>query len=144
MDDEVAVTIYEGQPAPLPIPYQEITVVLSIEEAIVAWLDESFRLSRSEKTKQAYEKTLADFRLYLQRNQLDLGSDYKAVAWLARQWVDTRSQSQLNQRRDKPISKNTYLQRLAIVSSFYRFAVREDVLVRNPIETIKRDRKGKK
>jgi integrase len=36
------------------------------------------------------------------------------------------------------------LQRLAIISSFYRFAVREDVVARNPIETIKRDRKGKK
>lgn len=144
MDDEVAITIHEDQSVILPVPYHEISVVLSIEEAIIAWLDESFRLSRSEKTKQAYEKTLTDFRAYLQRNQLDLGSDYKAVAWLARQWVDTRSQSPFNRRKDRPISKNTYLQRLAIISSFYRFAVREDVLARNPIETIKRDRKGKK
>ena len=144
MNEETALTIHIAPNVPdFPAQSAEIYVVLTPEEAVAAWIEESYKISRSEKTKKTYQDTIVSFQKYLTRSGYSLGSDYRIIARLARQWVDERSQTP-NPYKDKPIAKSTYFQRLSIVSSYYRFAVREDVLPRNPIEAIKRDRKGKK
>lgn len=142
MKDETSVTIYQSQQVEVPAYQPETELIPTLEEAIDEWLEESFNKSRSIKTKTSYETTLQSFRNHLQGSGHDLDSEPRIVARAARQWVELRSG--LSNRADKPISKNTYYQRLAILSSFYHYAVREEVIESNPIEKIKRDKKGKK
>lgn len=119
--------------------------ILTIDQALVSWLAKNFRKSQSHKTRQAYEQTITDFRSYLQERGHDLDSDRKVVADLCEQWANE------SKRPGKEISAATYRQRLSIISSFYEFSIKREVLTAqnevmtyNPIQRLDRERRGSK
>jgi integrase len=99
-----------------------------IDTAIAAWLDEAKRRSGSAKTERAYRDAIAGFRSALQQFGLDLDGDTRALALAAQGWAGQGD-----------VAPATYNQRLAIVSSFYRYAARSELLdIPNPIARVKR------
>ncbi len=106
--------------------YQSPTI-MSVDEAIIAWLDEKHGRSESAKTRWAYDTTLADFRSNLQSEGLDIDSEHAIVAPLAQGWAGH------SRREGQEVTPSTFNQRLAIVSSFYEYAIRNDVLHYNPM-----------
>lgn len=105
----------------------------SLELAIAAWLHAKRQRSGSERTARAYADTLASFRSALQSVGLDLEGDRRAVGLAAQGWA-ARPRSD-----GRPVAASTINQRLAIVSSFYNFARRRELLdVENPIAMMER------
>lgn len=99
-----------------------------VELAVVAWLDAKTHRSGSQKTLQAYRAVVRDFRSWLREQGLDLDAPSEALTLLAQAWI--------GQRQLRPASRN---QRLAILSSFYTFARKQNLLqMENPIERIER------
>jgi site-specific recombinase XerD len=87
-----------------------------ITRAIAAWVHEKFQHSRSERTKRAYEKTLRSFRAHLQAKGLDLDSPRPLIKPYLQGWAAAGAGE----------SGATQNQRLAIVSSFYKHAHKND------------------
>lgn len=100
---------------------------------IQEWLLEKYRQTRSVKTRQTYQSTLQQYRAALQQQGLDLDSE----ADLPR-LVSTARLFSVFSARGKDVSVATSNLRLSILSSFYEFAVRNDLLNVNPIDKIKR------
>jgi site-specific recombinase XerD len=111
---------------------------MEIETCINAWLAEKVRLSNSPKTEKAYRDTLTDFRATLHIAGIDLDAPAGLVAPLAQGWANK------SKTPGKEIAWTTFNQRLAILSSFYEYAIRHEVLTSNPIERVKRAKPGKK
>lgn len=114
------------------------TIVTSspVDVTIAAWLHEKTQRSHSVKTRVAYADTLSVFRAALQQQGLDLdrvaGQDERsAVALIAQQYAAWS-------RVGKQIAATTFNQRLAILSSFYEYAKRHELVEYNPIERIER------
>jgi len=63
---------------------------------------------------------------------LDLDSEPATLAPLAQGWAGYSA------REGQAVTPSTFNQRLAIVSSFYEYAIRNDVLPYNPMERVKR------
>lgn len=102
---------------------------LLIEE----WLLEKYRQTQSVKTRETYRSTLAQYRAALQRQGLDLDRvDCLAVLVTTARLYSTFSA------RGKEVTVATSNLRLAVISSFYEFAQRNDLLDVNPIDKIKR------
>lgn len=97
---------------------QKARVVLSLDQLILAWLAAKEGRTESQRTRAAYEETLGHFRGTLHQAGLDLDSDPEAIAYLAQGWAATPW------RRGASVSAATHNLRLAIVSSFYRFAMK--------------------
>lgn len=100
---------------------------------ISAWLDEKVKHTDSTKTEDAYTDAIASFRSVLQSAKLDLDSDASLVAMTAQGWA--------GQGKRGSVAPATFNQRLAIISSFFDYAIKHERLVRNPIATVSR-RKG--
>jgi integrase len=99
-----------------------------VELAIVAWLDAKVNRSGSQKTLQAYRTVVRDFQRWLHGQGMDLDAQPEALTLLAQAWI--------SQRQLRPASRN---QHLAILSSFYTFARKQNLLrMENPIERIER------
>jgi integrase len=109
--------------------------------AIGAWLDNKKQHSGSERTERAYHDTLASFQQFLQANGLDLDSQDDLTGYL-QVWAGQQGYKRdRNGQIIKPvnISRATFNHRLAVVSSFYRFALRRKYLsTANPAEGIER------
>lgn len=103
----------------------------SIDFAISAWLDAKGKRSGSMRTATDYAKTLRSFRDACQLAGYDLDSDARILAMLAQAWAGASS-------RSKEVTANTYNLRLAILSSFYAYAVKHGMLTANPIELVER------
>ncbi|MBX0330521.1 tyrosine-type recombinase/integrase [Oscillochloris sp. ZM17-4] len=101
--------------------------------AIAAWLDSKHGKSGSARTREAYATTLADFRAALGKVDLDLDAEGAAVALVAQAWAKSS-------RRDRTVKPSTVALRLAIVSSFYAFALRRKLLrlPENPMDLVER------
>lgn len=101
----------------------------TIEDMIKVWLDAKEKRSNSTKTVRAYQDTLTSYRAALQSVGIDLDHyEPAALALAAQGWAG----------RDTP-APATYNQRLAIVSSFYVFVRKQDLLSReNPIARVER------
>jgi site-specific recombinase XerD len=112
---------------------------MTIEQCITAWLDEKRGASGSERTHDAYRDTLASFRAALLSVGLDLDSDAKTLAVAAQGFAALSTSI-----HHTNVTNSTYNQRLAILSSFYEYALRFDVLSHNPIGRVKRRKLGKK
>ena len=107
-----------------------------LEQAIAFWLHAKTQRSHSAKTRRAYETTLASFRAALRSAGLDLDGDPRAVGAAAEVWAGRRS-SAANRRG--PVAPATIAQRLAIVSSFYSYAIQRGHLVlAHPIAPVER------
>lgn len=103
----------------------------SLDFAISAWLDAKGKRSGSIRTATDYAKTLQSFRIACQRAGYDLDSDTRVLAVLAQAWAGASS-------RGREVAANTYNLRLAILSSFYAYAVRHSMLPANPINLVER------
>lgn len=102
---------------------------------IMAWIAEKKKHSDSERTEHAYRTTIDQFRGALRQTGLDLDSatpnDLKQITMLAQAYAGFSATG-------RQVSGATYNQRLAILSSFYRFAIQRDELEHNPIVRVKR------
>lgn len=103
-----------------------------IELAIRAWIDAKRGKSGSEHTARSYEDALRAFRSALWGVGCDLDSNPDAVGLAAQRWAG------LMTRKDSAAGA-TYNLRLAILSSFYTYAIRRRLLSGpNPIEMVER------
>lgn len=102
-----------------------------LEVAILGWLDAKRGHSGSLRTARTYADTLAAFREALRREGLDLDASPTPVALVAQAWAGK------NEDNTAP-APTTYNQRLACVSSFYRYARKQGILEHNPIERVER------
>ncbi len=103
----------------------------NLDLAISAWLDAKYRHSNSVKTLDAYSKTLQQFRAGLQREGLDLDAEPTRIAILAQAFAGFN-------RTGKQVKPATYNLRLNILSSFFDFARKREIVARNPIEVVDR------
>lgn len=135
MNDETAITLYTG----LDLDIVAVgDMVWSLEQCIDKWVDTKHDHSKSAETKSAYSDTLTSFRAVLQSQGLDLDADRAVIAPRADAWAGT------SLRANHAIAPATYNQRIAIVSSFYKFAIKHEVLPFNPMERIERRIVGKR
>lgn len=108
---------------------------MSMYQAGIKWLETKHELkSRSQKTHTAYRTTLGEFDLYLKSHHLELDSDPRQVAQRIQEWVITS-------KKGKPVSSSTINQRLAILSSFYEYAVKFDACDHNPVKFCERPKR---
>lgn len=103
----------------------------SIESVIGAWLASAKR----EKTKATYKITVNHFRSILQEHGIDLFfPDPQTIADAAQIFQTWRSPGS---HRRGDVSENTQAQRMFILSSFYKFAIRRGHLKgSNPIDLL--------
>ena len=123
-----------------PAPYQVHGVVVSDPERvgqlnllIEEWLLEKYRQTRSKQTLETYRSTLAQYRAALQQQGLDLDREDRLA-----QLVTTARLFAAYSARGKDVAVATSNLRLATLSSFYEFAIRNDLVSVNPIDKIKR------
>ena len=109
----------------------------SLNQVIAIWIQEKANRTRSAETKRAYTSRLEGFRVVLRAAGLDLDSDLQLVAVAAQGWADHTGRYD-GYGSAIPVAPATYNQRLAILSSFYRTAIKRGVLTANPIATIDR------
>lgn len=102
--------------------------------AIATWLDEKQKHTNSEKTLTAYKTTITRFRTALHAARMELDAPVEAVAFAMQGWVGTP----WNQEKRQEVRPATYNQRLAILSSFYQFAMRRYRFPANPVLLIER------
>ncbi|MBF6613031.1 MAG: tyrosine-type recombinase/integrase [Chloroflexi bacterium] len=102
-----------------------------LEVAILGWLDAKRGRSGSLRTARTYADTLAVFREALRREGLDLDASPTPVALVAQAWAGKSEDNSAP-------APTTYNQRLACVSSFYRYARKQGILEHNPIERVER------
>src|SRR4051794_38653161 len=97
----------------------ELDVIESsrLDLTIAAWLDAKSNRSGSTKTERAYRDTLGSFRQLLTAQGFDLDSAAGALSLIVQAWAG----------RDDP-KPTTYNQRLAILSSFYQYAIKHGLL----------------
>lgn len=98
-----------------------------LDALITLWLDAKHGKSMSAKTWRAYHDTLTAFRAVLQQARADLDAGPQLVAMAAQAWAG----------RDTP-APASFNQRLAILSSFYAFGIRQGMLTVNPIARVER------
>jgi site-specific recombinase XerD len=104
-----------------------------LETAIVLWIHEKGKRSKSYKTRRAYADTLAHFRVLLRQAGVDLDGPTREVATIAQGWAA------LPKPDGSPVAATTHNQRLAILSSFFSFVrKRKLLLLENPVEGIER------
>lgn len=120
---------------------QELTIYqppqhMTLDQARLAWLDE--KRADSERTANAYQETLDDFRETLHKVGLDLDSEPALVAPLAQGWCRS------SKREGVTVTATTFNQRRSTISSFYKYAIIYEVLQYNPMERVKRQKLGKK
>lgn len=109
---------------------------IGIDQAIIAWLDAKFKKSKSEKTRKAYSDTLNDFRITVQGFSLDLDGDPRQINLIAQGWASRRAPGAT---REGDVAQSTFNQRLAIVSSFYDYARKHQMITtENPIDMVER------
>lgn len=114
------------------------TIVTStpLDVLVYAWLDAKFHKSTSEETRKAYTTIIYQFRGMLSSQGLDLASDPARVALVAQAYAGFSA-------RGRQVAPATYNQRLAVISSLYRYAKKQGpasplYLEYNPIETLDR------
>jgi integrase len=123
----------------IAIPDNVIHLPAVINRWITDWLLEKRSLSNSQETKTTYARIIEDYRTALQQEGLDLDrldrlSDLLSVA------LHSASESA----RGKPLKSATIRLRYAVLSSFYRFCMRQGLLAFNPIDRIQRPRPQRK
>lgn len=109
--------------------------VSRLDLLIAAWLHAKYHKSKSQRTLKTYQQTITEFRVYLMERDLELDSPPNLVA-LAAQAYAASSVIQ-----GKEVSANTLNQRLAILSSFYQFALKHregHTIIENPIARVER------
>lgn len=121
-------------------PYQVDSVVINdsrqlerLQVLIVEWLHEKYQQTQSAQTRDTYATLLSQYRAALQQQGLDLDR----IDCLPQLVTTARAFSTFSA-RGKQVAIATSNLRLAVLSSFYEFAQRNDLLEINPIDKIKR------
>jgi integrase/recombinase XerC len=124
----------------LPVSYQVHGVATNEPERvgrlnllIEEWLLEKYRQTRSKRTLETYRAALSQYRAALQQQGLDLDRQDCLP-----QLVTTARLFAAYSARERDVAVATSNLRLATLSSFYEFAIRNDLLSVNPIDKIKR------
>ena len=125
----LALVPYKGRSEVLNDPFRLGRLDLLIEE----WLLEKYRQTLSVRTRETYGSTLKQYRAALQQQGLDLDRE-DCLAHL----VSTARLFAAFSARGKEVTVATSNLRLAALSSFYEFAIRNDVVSINPIDKIQR------
>lgn len=120
MSEDTAVIVYESVPDKLAW-------------VIAAWLDAKARRSGSEGTREKYAHLFSGFCAYLRHVGLSIDGDATMIADAAQAWAGRSA-------TPSAVARSTYNHRLAVLSSFYTFAVKRGHLSVNPIERIERGR----
>jgi site-specific recombinase XerD len=103
-----------------PVQLQQRRGEQPLQAVIDAWLQQCERRTGSKSTITTYYVRLTQFRDFLQERGYDLLSPPTIISHFAPLWATTP----LSPTKDlAPLSQVTVHQRLAILSSFYRFAV---------------------
>ncbi len=135
---EQTITTLPAYPSTLVV---RSTTTTGLDLVLAAWLDAKAGRSGSAKTLVAYRETLRDFRALLHGQGLDLDGPVPELATFAQALAGaTHTSGRGRPARDGMVSPNTFNQRLAILSSFYAFALRRGVLTANPIALCERRR----
>jgi integrase/recombinase XerD len=116
------------RPAPLEGQVLPATGRPSLPEMVERWLDST----RSPHTRRAYRRDFEDFALWCSGRGLD-------PLTVRRGDVD-RHVSEMGDTSDgrKAPAASTVARRLAVLSSFYKYAVSEEWVERNPVERVRR------
>lgn len=140
MDNQFAEQREHTEDSQAIVPYRVQGVAINgaeqverLQVVIVEWLHEKYQQTRSAKTREIYATTLSQYRAALQQQGLDLDR----VDCLSQLVTTARAFSTFSA-RGKEVAIATSNQRLAVLSSFYEFAQRNDLLEVNPIDKIKR------
>lgn len=88
--------------------------------SIEAWLQEKYALTQSQCTVDTYREILLSLRAYVQARGFDLDSSASDVASTIQLWASLRA---AGSKRAGSVAPSTYNQRIAAVSSFYRWAI---------------------
>jgi site-specific recombinase XerD len=128
--DVTQVSIIESQSVSAWQSGQSYT--LTVEQMIAAWLNAKTSRSGSEKTRRAYADTLQSFRVLLLATGLDLFSDQVSLLALAMQGYAGKGAA------GHEVSSSTYNQKLAILSSFYSYAIKHGATKENPVILVER------
>jgi integrase len=105
---------------------------LTIEETALAWLKTKAGRTGSPKTKRDYSQALVNFDAYLQARGCQLDGDPREVGRHAQEWA---AHSFID---GGQVSSSTTNQRLAILSSFYRYAITFGPCDYNPVDYAER------
>jgi integrase len=112
---------------------------LTARDALTAlaeqWLAAKAGRSGSVKTARAYRDALRAFRAELWAHGLDLDGEARLIALLAQDWA---ARPGTGAHQGRAVTPATYNQRLAILSSFYSYAIRQGFTERNPISRVER------
>ncbi len=104
-----------------------------IEEQVSLWLVAKTAISNSQRTREAYETHISEFRKVLHEHGYDLDcEDENTISSLIQEWAA------FSKGDKKDVSPHTFNQRLSTIRSFYRFALRQRWIMKNPIEMMER------
>lgn len=128
----------------------ELTTIVTgtkLDLAIGGWLDAKKQRSQSERTVKAYYDTLDQFRAALHHQGLDLDCldttpQERYNGFSERQMVTLTAQKfkSWSVRPEKSVKPTTQNVRIAILSSFYEYAILHDALDYNPIKKVERSK----
>jgi integrase len=114
---------------------EETAIDLSqFPKVIQEWAEEKYSRTHSRRTFKSYIETILAFRRYLQQQGLDLLSERKAIQPLLLTWLDSPQREDMRE-----VTASTFNTRHAILSSFYRFAIKQDYYADgNPLDRVPR------
>lgn len=120
------------QIGPLSTAQHEDRIALTIE----SWLLDKYDLTQSKCTETTYRDIVTALRTYLQEKGLDLDGPAKEIASNIPHWANLRAS---DSKRKGRVAPSTYNQRIAIVSSFYRWTIEKGIYTdSNPTEQLVR------
>lgn len=93
---------------------------MQLTRSIEEWLLDKYALTQSKATETAYRDIIVSLRAYLQERGLDLDSPASELASNIQLWASLRASGS---KRQGSVAPSTYNQRIAAVSSFYRWLV---------------------
>jgi integrase len=133
MDSTALVTLVSGQ-----IDAQQ-GISSPLDLLIYAWLQAKWTRTNSVKTLEAYASTLLDFRARMALASLELDNqEDEALTQIA---LAAQGFARLSARPGKQVARSTINQRLAILSSFFEFAIKQGGPIKhNPIKRAERAR----
>lgn len=123
MNNETAITMYIGNDQVLStsIDTSVYDVLPSLAQVIEDWLNKS--KSDSEKTRKARSETFTQFCQALCEHGLRVDSPPAAIASFAPKWAASSAKGD-----GVTVAPSTYNQRVALISSFYGYAIAHEAL----------------
>lgn len=108
----------------------------AIPQTIEQWLRDKYALTQSKCTETTYRDIVCSLRTYLVERGLDLYSPASDIADSIQLWASLRG---AGSKRQGSVAPSTYNQRIAAVSSFYRWLIdRQLYAEHNPAEQLAR------